>query len=216
MPSVASQAVSMNRTSSITAVSLGGSFSSSISNFTGGFSTSGTTFTLNQASEPYQKMVVLLSVSKSTNMTFNSITLSISGYTSTLLDTVSNSSTNLFMYLITAPRSSTGTSASSFSISINAPTNQSSTNLTFNGIVYFLDGGSGPYDVKTGTNSTSHVLTSGDFINGQSAVFAITSGASITGITTQTSSPTAGAELVSEGTTVNLSTSGIMLSAAFK
>lgn len=215
MPSVASQAVAMQRTPEISAVGLGGSFSLSFSNFTGGFSGSGSTFNLNQSSEPHQKMICLLRIAKTTNIIFNSISLSISGYSGLQIGTIANSSNNLFAYFINSPRSSGA--SSSFSISINAPTNQSSANLTLSGRVYFLDGGSGPYDIKTGTNSTSHVLGAEDFINNKAAVFAISTDSSITGIINQASSPaTTGAEIFTSGTTVNLSTSGLILSAAFK
>lgn len=214
MPSVSSQAVAMQRIPEISAVGLGGSFSASLNNFTGGFSSAGSTFTLDQASEPYQKMVCLLRLSKTTNMTFNSISLSINGYSGLQLGTISNSSNNLFVYFINSPR--TSGASSSFSIGVSAPTNQSSTNLTFTGFVYFLDGGSGPYETKTGIDSTSHVLGAEDFINDKAAIFALSTGSSITGIEIQNTPPAAGGQIFTSGTTVNLTTSGLIISTAFK
>ena len=212
MPSVASQAVSLNRTAAITAVALGGSFTQNFASFSQN-AAAASTFSLNQSSEPYQRMVALSQVSKGNSQTITSFTLAIAGTTGVELGAIASNSTNLYIHYINRPR--TGGASTSYSVSFTGPSQASGT-LSVTTRVYMLDGGSGPYDTKTGTNSTSHTLTAGDFINAQAAIFAITSGSSITGITTQATSPTTGGELVAEGSTINLSTTGLMVSSVFK
>lgn len=212
MVSVVSQAVSMNRTSAISAVALGGSFTASIASFSQNAAASNV-FSLDQSSEPHQRMVALTLVSKGASQTISTFTLSIAGTTGVQLGTISNSSLDLYIHYINTPRTSGG--FTSYSANFTGPS-QTSGSLSITSRVYMLDGGSGPYDTQTGTNSTSHVLTAGDFINAQAAIFAITSGSSITGITTQATSPTTGGELFAEGSTVTLSTTGLMVSSAFK
>jgi hypothetical protein len=212
MVSVVSQAISMNRTAAITAVALGGSFTQSFASFSQGSSASNT-FSLDQSSEPHQRMVALSRVSKGASQTISTFTLSINGTTGIQLGTIASSSVNLYIHYINTPRTSGGTT--SYAVTFTGPS-QTAGSLTVITRVYMLDGGSGPYDTQTGTNSTSHTLTAGDFINAQAAIFAITSGSTITGISTQATSPTTGGELVAEGSTINLSTTGLMVSSVFK
>jgi hypothetical protein len=212
MPSVASQAIGLNRTSAITAVALGGSFTQNIASFSQ-FASAANSFSLNQSSEPYQRMVALTQISKGASQTINTFDLSINGTTGVLLGTISNSNLNLYIHYINTPR--TSGASTSYSVSLTGPS-QTAGSLTIVTRVYMLDGGSGPYETKTGTNSTSHTLGSEDFINNQGAIFAITNDSSMTGITTQANSPTTGGELVSAGSTVNLSATGFIVSSVFK
>lgn len=212
MTSVVSQAISMQRISAISAVALGGSFTQNIASFSQSAAASNV-FSLDQSSEPYQRMVALTQVSKGASQTISTFTLAINGTTGVELGTIANSSLNLYIHFINTPR--TSGASTSYSVSFTGPS-QTSGSLSVVTRVYMLDGGSGPYNTQTGTNSTSHVLTAGDFINAQGAIFAITNNSSLTGITTQATSPTTGGELVAAGSTINISTTGLIVSSVFK
>lgn len=213
MVSVVSQAISMNRAPEISAVALDGSFSYSAASFQQNAGAAGS-FTLTQASEPYQKFVVLTRIVKASGLTISNLALSVQGSTGLKIAEISDSTNSLFMHYINHPR--TNGAFSSYSISLTGLVGQTPGSVNLVSRVYILDGGSGPQDVQTNTISASHVLGAEDFINNKAAIFAITSDTSITGITTQATSPTTGAEIFTSGSTVNLSTSGIMISAVFK
>jgi hypothetical protein len=213
MVSVVSQAISMNRVPEISAVGYDAAFSYSTPTFQNNASAS-SSFTLTQSSEPYQKFVVLTRIVKASGLTISNMTLSIQSSTGLNIATISNSTNTLYMHYINHPR--TNGAFSSYNFSLTGLVGQTPGSINLVSRVYILDGGSGPQDVQTNTDSASHVLGAGDFINDKAAIFAITSGASITGITTQASSPTTGAEVFASGSTINLTTTGIMLSAVFK
>jgi hypothetical protein len=213
MVSVVSQAISMNRVPEISAVGYDGTFSYSNGSFSQNAGAAGS-FTLTQSSEPYQKFVVLTRIVKASGLTISNLALSVQGSTGLNIAEISNSTNNLYMHYINHPR--TNGAFSSYNISLTGLVGQTPGSISLVSRVYILDGGSGPQDVQTNTNSASHVLGAEDFINDKAAIFAITSGASITGITTQATSPTTGAEVFTSGSTVNLSTTGIMISAVFK
>jgi hypothetical protein len=215
MPSVVSQAVAMQRTPEITAVGLGGSFSPEIPGpFTTTLQASGT-FSLNQNSEPYQKIVVMTQISKGFGLIIDSLSVSISGTPGILLAEVSNSTTNLYMHFCNTPRTNAFLGSTFYSITLTGPSQTPGTINSIIGRVYLLDGGSGPYDVQT-TGSSSHVLGENDFINDKAAIFAISTGSSITGITTQATQPVTGGQIFTSGSTINLSGQSLMISAAFK
>jgi hypothetical protein len=218
MVSVVSQAVSMQQTGPSSNIALSGSILLSSTNFQQNFF-SGTQITMSESPGPFKKMVVLSRVSKVSTATITNYNINIgnTGSVSQLIS-ISDSTNVLFIHFINSPRIHTGLGSGSdvsVSIGVSGPF-QSSSTITVTSFIYALTGGSGPYDLQTGTNSTSHTLTSGEFINDKAAVFAITSGSSITGITTQTTDPVCGGQLIDAGTTLNLSTSGIMASAVFK
>jgi hypothetical protein len=213
MVSVVSQAISMNRVPEISAVGYDGTFSYSAASFSFTAGAAGS-FTLTQASEPYQKFIVLTRIVKASGLTISNLALSVQGSAGLNIATISNSTNTLYMHYINHPR--TNGAFSSYSMSLTGLSGQTPGSISLVSRVYILDGGSGPQDVQTNTDSASHVLGAGDFINSKAAIFAITSGTSITGITTQASNPTTGAEVFTSGSTVNLSTTGIMISGVFK
>lgn len=215
MPSVVSQAISMQRTPEISSVLLGGSFSPTppgpISNL---WQASGTFTSSQTTSNPYQKMVVMTRVSKPFGFVFNNLDLSISGSPGILVGSADNFTNNLYMHFINFTRAG----SSLFYAFTLTGTNETSGEVTLTSRVYFLSGGSGPHDIQSGTNTTAHSLDVEDFINNKAVIFAISTGTSITGITTQASSPTTGGEILTlEGNlALNLNTSGLILSSVFK